>query len=109
MAPKAATDPGTVYLVEHYRPGLEVMGLRHLAALVREALDELQREGRSVRLARTAVVPADESVLCIVEAESEELVSEAYMRAGLSFERISIVVPEEASVPTRRGSTRAAS
>lgn len=51
----------------------------------------------------------DESVLCIVEAESEELVSEAYMRAGLSFERISIVVTEEASVPTRRGSTGAAS
>jgi hypothetical protein len=100
-------DARNAYLVEHYRPGLQDDGLRRLAALVRAALDELEREGRSVRLVRTTIVPADESVLCIVEAESKELVSEAYDRAEISFERISVVLPEEASSPKRRGSKRA--
>jgi Protein of unknown function (DUF4242) len=109
MAPQAAEDAGNVYLVEHYRPGLRVSGLRRVAALVRAAMDEFERQGSPVRYVRTTIVPADESVLCIVEAESEELVSEAYGRAGLSFERISVVLPEQASPPKhRRHSTKAA-
>jgi hypothetical protein len=100
MAPQVAEDARNDYLVEHYRPGLQVGGLRRLAAHVRAALDELEREGRPVRFVRTTIVPADKSVLCICEAESEELVSEAYGRAGISFERISVVLPEEAPSST---------
>jgi hypothetical protein len=100
MARQVATDAGNVYLVEHYRPGLQVGGLRRLAALVRAALDEFENEARGVRFVRTTIVPADESLLCIVEAETEELVSEAYGRAGISFERISVVLPEEARSST---------
>jgi hypothetical protein len=73
MARQVATDAGNVYLVEHYRPGLQVGGLRRLAALVRAALDEFENEARGVRFVRTTIVPADESLLCIVEAETEEL------------------------------------
>jgi hypothetical protein len=100
MARQAAADARNAYLVEHYRPGLQVGGLRCLAALVRAAVEEFERKGRPVRFVRTTIVPADESVLCIVEAESEELLSEAYGRAGISFDRISVVLREQAPSST---------
>ena len=61
---------------------------------VREAAGELEREGRSVRYLRSAIVPADESLLCLREAAAEELVHETYARAGIPFERLSAVIPE---------------
>ncbi len=39
--------------------------------------------------------PGDESFLCVFEAASEDVVREAYARAGLSFERISTAISEE--------------
>jgi hypothetical protein len=33
--------------------------------------------------------------LCVFEAASEDIVREAYVRAGLSFERISTAISEE--------------
>jgi hypothetical protein len=82
------------YLVEHYRPGLTVDGLKQWAARVREATGELECEGKQVRYLHSTVVPADESLLCVLEAASEALVREAYARAGLTFERLSIVLSE---------------
>ena len=70
-------------------------GLRRGAAQVREAVDQLEREGRSVHYLNGTIVPADESFLCILESTSEELVRKAYARAGISFERISTAIPEE--------------
>jgi hypothetical protein len=37
-------------------------------------------------------VPADESLLCVFEADSEALVRNVYGRAGLGFERISVAL-----------------
>jgi hypothetical protein len=82
------------YLVEHYRPGATVDELRQWAARVRDAAAELGREGKPVRYLRAAIVPRDESLLCLLEAAGEELVREAYARAGLQFERLSAVIPE---------------
>jgi len=80
------------YLVEHYRPGLRVEELKRWAALVRRTVGELEHEGRSVHFVRSTIVPRDESLLCILEAASEELVREAYARAGIPFERISTAI-----------------
>lgn len=80
--------------MEHYRPGRTVQELRELAAQVRDAIDELEREGRPVRYLRAAIVPRDESLLCVLEAAGEELVRESYLRAGLAFERLSSVISE---------------
>jgi len=78
-----------------------------LAALVRDAADGFERRGKPVRLVRSTIVPADESLLCIVEADSDDLVFEAYGRAGLSFERISVVLPDDVDEPRAgRSSTR---
>jgi hypothetical protein len=82
------------YLVEHYRPGFEAETLKQWAARVRDAAAEMEREGKPVRYRRSAIVPADESLLCVLEAATEELVRETYARAGIQFERLSSVIPE---------------
>ena len=82
------------YLVEHYRPGSTVAELGAMADRVHEAAGEMERQGEVVRYLRAAVVPTDESLLCLFEAASEELVREAYARAGIPFERITAVIPD---------------
>jgi len=82
------------YLIEHYRPGLQTAELERSAARVRDAVAELEREGRAVHFLRSTIVPRDESFLCVVEAGSEELVLEAYARAGVPFERISTAIDQ---------------
>ena len=94
MADRVVAEARQTYLVEHYRPGLGVDGLKQWAARVRDATVELEREGKSVRYLRSTIVPAYESLLCILEAATEELVCEAYSRAGIPFERLSTVIPE---------------
>jgi len=37
-------------------------------------------------------VPDDESFFCLIEAASEEVVSDAYRRADVPFERISAAI-----------------
>jgi hypothetical protein len=94
MARRARNEARQTYLVEHYRPGLTVGELRQWAARERATAGEMEREGRDVRYVRSAIVPVDESLLCVLEAATEELVREAYARAGIPFERLSTVIPE---------------
>ena len=82
------------YLVEHYRPGASADGLKRWAALVRETAAEMEQQGRPVRYLRSTIVPADESLLCVLEAASEELVRELYASARIPFERLSIALQE---------------
>jgi hypothetical protein len=67
MADRAVAEARQTYLVEQYRPGLTVDGLKQWAVRVREATGELEREGKSVRYLRSTIVPADESLLCVLE------------------------------------------
>jgi 20S proteasome alpha/beta subunit len=96
MARGATSETVQTYLVEHYRPGLHAPELGRLAARIREAVEELAREGASIRFVRSVIVPEDESLLCLLDAASEQLVRDAYARAGIPFERISATVAEEA-------------
>ncbi len=82
------------YLVEQYRPGLELDELQRLAARVRLAVDTLEGSGQPIRLVSSTIVPADESILCVVEAVSEGLVHEAYARAGSAIERGSAAIDQ---------------
>ena len=83
------------YLVEHYRPSSTSADLERIASRVREAVDELEREGLAVRFRHSTVVASDESFLCVVEAGSEDLVRMAYGRASVTFERISAARTEQ--------------
>jgi hypothetical protein len=90
-----ASQSGNVYLVEHYAPGFTVDGLGCWAARVRETAVAMRSEGRAVRYLRSTIVPADEALLCVFEADSEELVREVYKRAGVPFERLSAAIADE--------------
>ena len=90
-----AIKSGNVYLVEHYAPGLTVDGLGCWAARVRGTAVAMASEGRAVRYLRSTIVPADEALLCVFEAGSEELVREVYARSGVPFERLSVAIADE--------------
>ena len=90
-----ASKSGNVYLVEHYTPGLTVDGLACRAARVRETAVAMATKGRFVRYLRSTIVPVDEALLCVFEADSEELVREVYARAGVPFERLSAAIADE--------------
>ena len=109
MAPERHPNPRQAYLVEHYGPGRQVEQLTQSVALVRAAVLEMERAGEPISYIRSTIVPNDEAFLCIVEASSEQLVGEAYARAGVTFDRISAAVtPEDGSYAqstTQRGTT----
>jgi hypothetical protein len=94
MAPRDA-EQATSYLVEHYQPGTSIRNLNSWADRLRAAATEMAHEGKPVRLVRATIVPADESLLCVFEADSEALVRNVYERAGLGFERISVALSSE--------------
>jgi hypothetical protein len=94
MASRESEEARRTYLVEHYRPGRSVDDLRQWAGRIRASAAEMEREGKAVRYLRSAIVPTDESLLCVLEAATEELVRETYARAGIPFERLSAVIPE---------------
>jgi Nickel responsive protein SCO4226-like len=100
---RAHAEARTTYLVEHYRPGLTVDGFREWAARVRDTAGEMKREGKAVRYLRSTIVPADEALLCVLDAASEELVRETYARAGISFERISAAITAEEGADATEG------
>ena len=91
---RADSETPETCLVEHYRPGLTADDLGAWAAKVRDTARAMEREGKTVRYLRGTIVPADESLLCIFEAASEQLVREAYARAEIPFERITAVIPD---------------
>ena len=92
--PKRPGGTPTTYLVEHYRPGRPVGGLIAWAERIRETALAMERDGKSVRYVRCTIVPADESLLCLLEAATEDLVRELYTRARIPFERLSTAISD---------------
>jgi hypothetical protein len=95
MSEQASVGRQQSYLVEHYRPGLSAAELERTARRVRNAIGELQREGEPVRFLHSTIVAADESILCVVEPASEQLVRAACRRADVPYERISAALTEQ--------------
>jgi hypothetical protein len=91
-------DSGTrqAYLVEHYRPGLDVSQLTRAVARVSETIAEMEHTGEPIHYVSSTIVPSDESFYCVLEAATEEDVRGAYARAGVPFERMSAAVLVEA-------------
>ena len=90
------------YLVEHYRPGFTAERLEELAARVRATAIGMAREGEPVRYLRSTIVPTDESLLCLLEAPSDDLVRAVHARAGVPFERLTAVVSDDIPATTTR-------
>ena len=65
------------YLVENYYPGLGADELNEIASSIRDAVAEMTHDGKAIRHVRSTIVPADESLLCVIDAASEQLVRDA--------------------------------
>jgi hypothetical protein len=52
----------------------------------------MERAGEPVRYLSATIMPGDESFFCLIEAASEEVVTDAYERADVPFERISTAI-----------------
>ena len=92
MAREQRLELRTTFLVEHYRPGRDVAQLTGSIARIREIVAQMQRAGEPVRYLSATIVPGDESFFCLIEAASEEVVSDVYGRADVPFERISAAI-----------------
>lgn len=92
MAREQRPGPRKAFLVEHYRPGRGVAQLSSSIARLREITAEMERAGEPVRYLSATIVPIDESFFCLIEAASEEVVSDVYGRADIPFERISAAI-----------------
>ena len=77
------------YLVENYSPGMSVDNLEAACGRVCAEVEALASAGRRVRMLRTAIVPGDEALICLMDAASEDLIREAFVRASVSLDRIS--------------------
>ena len=62
----------------------------------------MAREGEPVRYLRSTIVPTDESLLCLLEAPSDDLVRAVYARAGVPFERLTAVISDDTPATTTR-------
>jgi hypothetical protein len=91
----------TSYLVEVYLPRLRAADLRHAAARVRKAAEQLAREGTPVRHLRSIYLPEDETCFHFFEAADAETVREASRRATLMYQRVveAVGCPSESTRP----------
>ena len=95
MSPGQHGNPRQTYLAEHYGPGRQVEQLTQSAGLVRAAILEMESAGEPISYLRSTIVPKDQAFLCVIEASSEELVGQAYTRAGVGVDRISAAISLE--------------
>lgn len=102
MKREALDEFAPVFLVEHYLPGSDLDALRSAVHQLPAAVSRGAGDTNRVRLIATAIVAADESFLCLVEAPSITEVREAYERAGIGIDRLSAAL-----LATRFASTRA--
>ena len=92
MTREQRLEPHKTFLVEHYRPGRDVAQLSSSITRIWEIDAEMERAGEPVRYLSATIVPNDESFFCLIEAASEEVVSDVYGRADIQFERISAAI-----------------
>lgn len=82
----------TTYLVERYWPGVSQADLAAAVLRARRSAATMLRQGKRVRYVQATLVPDQETVLCLIEAESAELVAELNERARIPYDRIAEAV-----------------
>jgi hypothetical protein len=78
----------TLYLAQRYVSRTAEAQLVADTARVRNAAEEITREGTSIRYLRSIFVPAEELCFSLYEAPSGAAVREASDRAGLNCEAV---------------------
>jgi hypothetical protein len=77
------------YLAEWYLPEMTATTVDEMVAKLDAAAGILSNAGTAVRLVITLSVPTDEVLYGVFGAASPDIVSEACLRAGVPFQRIS--------------------
>ena len=90
------------FLVERYWPGVSTAEVERVAQRNSAVAAELRRRGVDIRYERSILVPEDETVICLFEAESPEAVAEAGRRADIPCDRVvhAVTVSPERLSPT---------
>jgi hypothetical protein len=89
------------WLVEQYLPGVPETELHRQAALVRTTVDEMARRGAPLGYLGTTIVPTDEALLTLIEADSIDLVRSLCERACNPTPRITAAVNDLRRPPGR--------
>jgi hypothetical protein len=76
------------FLVEVYEPDPRGSGFTRTVDSLREASEAISREGGRVRHVRSYVVPGDEMCFHVLEAESEDEVTQTLGLAGIKAGRV---------------------
>lgn len=76
------------FLAESYPVGVGRKTLTDAARKARLIAAEMRAEGRRMRFVKSTFVPAEDTLLCLFDAPSAELVVELGRRAGLPLERV---------------------
>jgi hypothetical protein len=80
------------FMVESYPVGVTAEELTAASDRAAEVTDKLRLEGIDVWLIESTLVPAEESLFCIFEAPSREVVEQVVSRSGIPLDRVSQVV-----------------
>jgi hypothetical protein len=75
-------------MVESYPVGLTADELSAASDRAAGVAEELRREGMVVRLVESTLVPAEDSLFCIFEAPSREVVEVIAARAAIPIDRL---------------------
>jgi hypothetical protein len=86
--PRSEQAQPTVFVVEHYWPGITPERFRPAADRLRRSSNAAAARGSAVRLLHSTVVTQDDTAFCVFEAESHQAVRQVYSRAGVHFERL---------------------
>ena len=76
------------FIVESYPVGLSADQLAAATDRAQDVTAQMRVDGIDVQLLQSILVPAEESLFCLFEAPSRELVEEIVNRAGLPRERV---------------------
>lgn len=79
-------------MVESYPVGFTQAELTAATERASKLSAQLRIDGIDVRLVESTLVPAEESLFCIFEAPSREVVEQVVSRSGIPLERVSQVV-----------------
>jgi hypothetical protein len=79
-------------MLESYPVGVSTEQLTAAFTRAADVAAQLRVSGIEVRLVESTLVPAEDSLFCIFDAPSREVVEAVVIRSGLPFERLVEVV-----------------
>ena len=82
-----ATSPEG-FVLECYHPGVTHVAVDDDAERLRTSVTAMRSEGRDLEYVESILLPEDEVVFHLLNAEDPETASEAARRAGVAFDRV---------------------